>query len=59
MSRITVAMLQEVANQAAAAARQEEEFWGLLETQDPPLNRHSSWLGLRRQVCSMLLNMSI
>ena len=54
MCQTTVEMLQEVANQAAAAARHEEEFWGLLETQDPPLTRHSSWLALRRLVCHLL-----
>ena len=43
-------MLQAAADRAAAVALCEEEFWGLLEGQDPPLTPQSSWPALRRQV---------
>lgn len=42
--------LQAAADRAAAVALCEEEFWGLLEGQDPPLTPRSSWPALRRQV---------
>lgn len=41
---------QAAADRAAAEALCEEEFWGLLEEQNPPLNPQSSWPALRRQV---------
>lgn len=42
--------MQEAADQAAAAAKQEKDFWLLLESQDPPLTPQSSWVALRRKV---------
>ncbi|KAL0031978.1 hypothetical protein WJX79_009976 [Trebouxia sp. C0005] len=42
--------LQAAADRAAAVASCEEEFWGLLEGQDPPLTPRSSWPALRRQI---------
>ncbi|KAL0019460.1 hypothetical protein WJX77_005863 [Trebouxia sp. C0004] len=44
------ANLQAAADRAAAVALCEEEFWGLLEGQDPPLSPRSSWPALRRQI---------
>ena len=53
--RTVLVYMQDAADQAAAAARHEEDFWVLLEMQDPPLTSKSSWPALRRQVCQMHL----
>lgn len=52
-------VLQAAADRAAAEALCEEEFWGLLEEQNPPLNPQSSWPALRRQVTPVLCSCSL